>query len=356
MKTFLMGLAVLFILATVLPFLRSDAWWVRIFDFPRAQIAVAGILVTVVYVYFWDTKSIAEDVVLGILLVCVGYQAVMMFPYTPLAPKEVVAAESGTAAVDSTARISLLIANVLMTNREADAFLELVEEYDPDIVLTVETDDWWADRLAVLDDEYPYVVKEPLPNTYGMILQSRLELIDPQVRQILDDSIPSIHAGVRLPNGEEIMLHCLHPRPPYPKEDTDTEERDAELLIVGREVEENEERAIVAGDMNDVAWSRTTSLFQKVSGLLDPRVGRGMYNSFNAKNVLLRWPLDHIFHTEHFKLVDLQRLPAWGSDHFPIFAHLEYSPAAEAEQEPPHSDAEDEEEATEKIEKANESK
>lgn len=391
MKMLLMALAVLFIMATVLPFLRSDAWWIRIFDFPRAQIAVAGILITAAYVVFWDTTRVVEDVVLGLLVICVGYQAVMMFPYTRFAPKQVVAADASPAAAGgsgadtghtaaeagndadaghaaeapndaatrhapagSAARLSLLIANVLMTNREADAFLELVEEYDPDVVLTVETDDWWADRLSVLDDEYRYVVKEPLPNTYGMILQSRLELIDPQVRHILDDSIPSIHAGVRLPNGVDIMLHCLHPRPPYPKEDTDTEERDAELLIVGREVKEHGQRAIVAGDMNDVAWSRTTSLFQKVSGLLDPRVGRGMYNSFNAKNVLLRWPLDHIFHSEHFKLVDLQRLPAWGSDHFPIYAHLEYSPTAEAEQEPPHADAEDEEEATEKIEKANE--
>ena len=349
-----MTLAVLFILATVLPFIRSDVWWIRIFDFPRAQIAMAGILITIAYIYFWDTTRIAEDVVLGVLLICVGYQAVMMFPYTRLAPKQVVAADAGAAPDDSTARVSLLIANVLMTNHESDAFLELVEEYDPDIVLTVETDDWWAERLSVLDKKYPFFVKEPLPNTYGMILQSRLELIDPQVRQILDDSIPSIHAGVRLSNGVDVMLHCLHPRPPFPSEDTDTEERDAELLIVGREVKEHGERAIVIGDMNDVAWSRTTSLFQKVSGLLDPRVGRGMYNSFSAKNFLLRWPLDHIFHSEHFKLVDLQRLPAWGSDHFPIYAHLEYSPTAEAAQEPPHPDAEDQEEATEKIEKANE--
>lgn len=355
MKTFLIGLAIVFILATVLPLVRSDEWWIRIFDFPRAQIAIAGVLITAVYVYFWDTKNLIEDLVLGVLVLCVGYQAVKMFPYTVFAPKEVESAVShaDSPANDSTARFSILIANVLMDNRASGRFLELVESYDPDIILTVETDDWWAEQLSVLDAEYPYGLKEPLPNTYGMILHSRLELIDPVVRHIIDDSIPSIHASVRLENGVDVMLHCLHPRPPHPREDTDTEERDAELLIVGREVKQNAERAIVLGDMNDVAWSRTTSLFQKVSGLLDPRVGRGMYNSFNAKNALLRWPLDHIFHSEHFKLVDLQRLPAWGSDHFPIYVHLEYSSSAEFDQETPESDEDEEETATEMIEKAN---
>ena len=117
-----------------------------------------------------------------------------------------------------------------------------------------------------------------------------------------------------------------HPRPPSPTESDGSDERDAELVIVGRAAESSDLPVIVAGDLNDVAWSRTTRLFRKLSGLLDPRIGRGMYNTFHAKLPGLRWPLDHLFHSHQFTLVGMQRLDDVGSDHFPILVELALSP------------------------------
>lgn len=345
MQTVLVILALLLVIVTVLPLLRFDQWWIRVFDFPRVQITVAGIVLLAVHLYFWDTHRVYESVVLGLLVLAVGYQVVKIFPYTVLMPKQVLTSESRS----DEANLKLLIANVMMDNRESAAFLDIVRQYDPDVILTVETDDWWADALRPLEAQYPHTLKNPLDNTYGMLVHSRLALIDPQVRFILKDSIPSMHMQVVLPSGDRVFVHFIHPDPPNPKYATETTERDAELLIVGREMEKRDTPTIIAGDFNDVAWSYTTSLFQKASGMLDPRIGRGMYNTFNAKNPLLRWPLDHVFHSDHFKLVSMETGPAWGSDHFPIFIELSLEPGAEAEQEEPETSRAENAQVDEKI-------
>ena len=103
------------------------------------------------------------------------------------------------------------------------------------------------------------------------------------------------------------------------------------------------------GDLNDVAWSRTTRLFQRISGLLDPRVGRYFMNTFHADYPLLRWSLDHIFHSTDFALVDMKRLAHIGSDHFPIYVVLQTGRIFEQQQQELEQTADDEQEAKEAI-------
>lgn len=348
-KVTLIALCTFFIAGTVLPLIRSGNAWIRMFDFPRAHIAIGGVCVAVLYgLFVWDIKNGAESVMLAGLIACVLYQGYKMSPYTFLASRQVRSSNRHS----SDATFSLLVSNVLMENRNAAKYLEIVREADPDILFAAETDRWWTEQLGVLDQTYRYTVNYPLANTYGMILRSRLKLIDPQIKFLIEDDVPSIHTGVELTSGDCIVLHCLHPRPPQPVQGQDSTERDAELLVVARAVAESDEPALVAGDLNDVAWSHTTKLFQKISGLLDPRIGRGMYNTFNAKNPLFRWPLDHVFHSSHFRLVKLERLPFFGSDHFSIYITLSYEPEAKAQQPEPAADKEEREEAAEKIDKA----
>jgi endonuclease/exonuclease/phosphatase (EEP) superfamily protein YafD len=246
----------------------------------------------------------------------------------------------------------MLVFNVLMDNRKSQKLLALIDQHDPDIVLAVETNERWKQELASLEQSRPHTVLQPQDNTYGMLLYSRLELRDAEVKFLVEDDIPSIHARVVLRSGVEVQLRCLHPRPPAPQESDRTTERDAELLLVGKELKGKDDPALVAGDLNDVAWSRTNDLFQSVSGLLDPRVGRGFFHTFSANWHFIRFPLDHVFSSKHFRLVDFKRLPHCGSDHFPVFIALSFEPEAEGEQGKPAPTPEEQSEAREKIDAA----
>ena len=238
-----------------------------------------------------------------------------------------------------------------MYNRDASRLLGHIQHWQPDIVLAVETDDWWLSQLQRIEKDYPHTCHAPLPNTYGMLVFSRLPLREPQIRYILDKEIPSFHGCVVLPNGVPVNMHFLHPKPPAPQEAKTSVRRDAELLVVGKIIQHHDGPTLVAGDLNDVAWSHTSELFRRLSRLLDPRIGRGLLPTFHADHKLLRWPLDHVFHSAHFRLQHLERLTHIGSDHYPIYLRLSYEPngwqAQEAELEA--ADEDDHEEAQEKI-------
>ncbi|MCB2054471.1 MAG: endonuclease/exonuclease/phosphatase family protein [Geminicoccaceae bacterium] len=344
MKIVLLVCAVLLVGATALSVVRSGRWWIRGCDFPRMQIAVLLAVLLPVHLALYGVSSWLDGLVAGALLASLAYQLWRIVPYTPLHRPQVARAT----ATGGGRSIRFMVANVLMTNRRADDLLALVREADPDLLLTVETDGWWDRRLSVLDRDYPWSVKHPLDNTYGLHLFSRLELVDPQLRFLMRDDTPSVQTRVRLASGDLIDFWGLHPRPPSPGQDT--EKRDAEILLVGEEVKVAARPAIVAGDLNDTAWSHTSRLFQRISHTLDPRIGRGMYATFHARWPIFRWPLDHVFHDASFTLVHLERLAYFGSDHFPVLAELRYAPHAESRQsEPPDADEEEENEARARI-------
>ena len=344
MKLVLLVLGCFLVAVTILSRIRSASWWIRYADFPRMQIGFTLFCVLAAYIALYGIVGALDAVFVLAVAGALVEQGIRIFPYTPLAPKEVEDAQPG----NSAASIRILISNVLMENRRVGDLLELVREKDPDVVLVVETDHWWHKQLGVLDQDYPNSLKHPQDNYYGMHLFSKLELRAPEIRFLIEDDVPSVRAGIRLRSGRWIEFYGIHPRPPEVQEDT--EERDAEILIVGQQIAADGRPSIVAGDLNDVAWSDTTRHFQKISGTLDPRRGRGTFNTFHARYPFLRWPLDHVFHEASFTLIRLERLRGIGSDHFPVFAALKFEPAAEAHQDAPDADVDDHDEAREKIE------
>jgi endonuclease/exonuclease/phosphatase (EEP) superfamily protein YafD len=323
--------------ATLLPLWRNPHWLVRGMDFPRLQLAAIALLLMLAQVVSLNLAEPQAWTLIGLTLACLAWQLWWITPYTILWRKEVKTTKNSS----PDCKLSILTANVLTSNRNVDALLKLVDQYKPDVLVTLESDEWWQRHLYTLESSMPYSMKCPLDNLYGMHVYSRLPLEDTEISYLVEDDVPSMHAQIRLRTGDPVRAHFLHPAPPGPGGNPESAERDAELVIVGRSVRDSDQPVVVAGDLNDVAWSATTRLFRKLSGLLDPRVGRGMFNTFHAEYPFLRWPLDHLFHSRHFTVTRIERLPDIGSDHFPLFTELSYNPARGEDQEGLEADSDD---------------
>jgi endonuclease/exonuclease/phosphatase (EEP) superfamily protein YafD len=340
-------LAVVVIWLSFWSLIPRDEWWFRGADFPRLQILALGFIALVLLLIWDDEWSVWRQVVFVGLIAALAYQLKMVLPYTLIWKKQVQQVKPEQ--LDPQKQISLIVSNVLTPNTEYHRLIKLIEKHQPDLVLTLETDQTWQNELSVIEADYPYRVPVPLDNLYGMHLYSKLELSDVEVKFILSNEIPSIHATVKLRSGQPVQIYCLHPKPPSPTEAKDSTLRDAELLIVGDQIKDLDESCIVMGDLNDVAWSRTTRLFQRISGLLDPRVGRHYVNTFHADYPLLRWSLDHVFHSTDFALVKMKRLEHIGSDHFPVYVVLQTGRIFEQIQQELEQTDQDEKEAQEAI-------
>ncbi len=316
-----MILTVVITTLTILPISRHEAWWIRGLDFPRLQLFQIILVVFLMELLLLDLSSIQTWGLIATALLCLIYQAWWILPYTRLFPAEVKSANI----IDDKKLIKIMTANVLMPNRNAEKLIALVREYQPDILVTLESDIWWQTQLDILEIDYPYTIKCPLDNLYGMHVYSKLPMMNGQTEYLVEPDKPSMHALAILPSGHTVRVHFLHPAPPSPTENDESSERDAELIIVAKSVADANVPIIVTGDLNDVAWSETTRLFRKISGLLDPRVGRGMFNTFHANYWFLRWPLDHVFHSPHFTLSRIKRLRSFGSDHFALYTELVFT-------------------------------
>lgn len=331
-------IATLFVVVvTLLPILKCTHWTVRVMDFPRVQIAFCAALTLMLQFCVLPSQPILTALFILLTALCLLWQLWWVVPYTRLWPIEAKACKTQ----DVNKQLSIMTSNVLQTNRNSDALIEIVNDYKPDILVTLESDTWWESRLSVLSAHMPYSVKCPLDNLYGMHVYSRLPFSDSVISYLVEDDVPSIHLLLELRTGDKVQMHFVHPAPPSPTENTESAERDAELIVIAKRVAQTQQAVVVTGDLNDVAWSTSTRLFRKISGLLDPRIGRGMFNTFHVKYPFLRWPLDHLFHSSHFTVKAIKRLPSIGSDHFPLLTVLVFDPESSADQEGLTADRDD---------------
>jgi endonuclease/exonuclease/phosphatase (EEP) superfamily protein YafD len=323
LRYLLIAVGTLALLSTLLSMLPTAVWWVQALGFPRLQVfGVLALVVAGLLALGWPQHPRLLRLGLVAGAVAMAAQASYLWPYLPFTPKAVADATLAQAQ-DSTSRVRVLVINVLISNRQDARLRQLVRATNPDVLLALEPDDWWARALRPLRAAYPYRIEMPRADAYGLVLYSRLPLLRPHTQDLEQPGVPSVITGMRLADGRTFMFYGIHPTPPIPDNYPDgVGLRNLVLQKVAQLLRQTPGPVLVAGDFNDVSWSATTHQLVAQGPVHDVSVGRGFYPTFDARVPLMRWPLDHFFVSPQFRVVSLTRPPAVCSDHFPLLVEL----------------------------------
>lgn len=307
-------LASILIILNLLPVIPNQHWVFRSWDFGRIQLLILELLVFISGWILIDEATTAFYIVQILLVLVIGQNLWLLFPYTPLYR---ITKQSKTE--NSSNLVSVLSVNVYQFNTEYNLLINLIDEERPDIVFTVESNSDWEKQLRAIENDYPYQHKHTLENTYGMHFYTKHEIVNAKTHTFVSDDIPSFEINLKLTDGTDFTFFGVHPPPPSPSEEETSKERDGDLLSVAKRVDKLNQPVMVVGDFNNVAWARSSKLFHRTSGLIDPRIGYGLVSTFHAKYRFLRVPIDLLFHSSHIFIEDFKRLKSIGSDHFPMF-------------------------------------
>lgn len=334
------GFGIVAILAMLLVFLSfvslidTYAWWVRVTDFPRLQMIIALGVLAIPAIWYLGRFRRASAGLLVLMAAAIGYNAVILTPYVPA---------GGAVSVDvcpAGHEVSILVANVQVANDPEGELIEIVRRQSPDVFLALETDPTWDRALKPLGDWLPHTVSQVSKSAFSIHLFSRLPLVAPEIRFLAGQETPQVITGLRLESGKVLTLLGIHPRPPNPGESALG--RDAVLYEAALIAAESDRPTLVAGDFNAVPWEAAVERMRSIGLLEDPRRSYGYIPTFDAKSWWMSWPLDQILHQPGFALLSLERLPYFGSDHYPILGRFCWfgepvgAPPPEPEQEEVH--------------------
>ncbi len=310
-------LGLIFALSPFLPATGHPHWFFRTADFVRLQSIAIELVLIFLFIFFGNFNGwIDWAIVLGLVIALI-YQIVKVFKYSSFYPRK-------KPDFPSDGMISLLAANVLQTNTHYEKLIAEIKEHDPDIVVTMESNKDWEKGLSKIEKSYPYQLKAPNEFFYGMHVYSKKELNNAVIKHQIEDHVPSMFLDVEISQSQNIHFCFLHPAPPSPTENETSAERDAELMLTAHQIREIDMPIVVCGDMNDVVWSRVSRMFKKMTGMIDPRIGRGFFSTYSARYWFMRFPLDHLFHTKDLFIGKMMRSKNFGSDHFAMYYEIHH--------------------------------
>ena len=214
--------------------------------------------------------------------------------------------------------LRVLLANVNVKNQTYAPTIDLIRREQPDLFAIIETNRSWLSELEVLKASYPYSLRSPHAESFGIALYSKFPL-----RPQAIDSPPEaadFHVIAAVAAEQPIVAIALHPPPP--KNQPLSERRNRELTAISRYIQTQGLPVVVIGDFNTTLWSPYYQEFAKTAKLKDCRQGFGILPTWTTRVPLLYIPIDHCLVSPQIMLLNLKTGNNIASDHLPIIAEL----------------------------------
>lgn len=209
----------------------------------------------------------------------------------------------------------LISYNVHHDNDNYKETITFIKQTQPDIVLLVEPDKEWIDKLSELKAIFPFFIEEPLENSFGIALYSRLPLINTHIRYIVLANLPSIAAEVYLHN-KVITIIGTHTLPPISTSFASI--RNQQLKDLALIASTSNKPFILAGDLNITSWSPYFQDLIKESRLYDSQKGFGIQPTWPTMLPPLGITIDHCLISSDITIINRKIGRNLGSDHHPV--------------------------------------
>jgi endonuclease/exonuclease/phosphatase (EEP) superfamily protein YafD len=215
-------------------------------------------------------------------------------------------------------RIRVASINVWRDNKDGERIAEMLREAKVDVVLLMEVNASWMERLAPLRGYLPYVVELPQDDCFGIALFSRIPLDDARIEWTTSGLTPAIFARLTLGH-RAIRLLGLHPVPPVSA--LQWSWRNDQLADAARIAAATKEPLLVFGDFNATPWNVHLRAWTRGGGLqIPPALWHPSWPAFAPRP--LRIPIDLVLASHHWRYTDYHTLAGIGSDHLPVLAEL----------------------------------
>ena len=219
--------------------------------------------------------------------------------------------------VQQESEMNVFYANLNSQNKQKGELIRYLENAKPELVLLVETNRAWFEKLKTLESIYPFTKAILRESNFGMTVLSQYPLSTEKVYVDKENLIPALWLKVNTSAGP-LGLFLLHVYPPLGKYGTLV--RNQHLVTLSKEIADINSPLLVCGDFNTTPWSTIFQKFLSHSNLeLSKRYS--MFNTWSAVGFLPGLPIDFCL-SKGISITSYSKGPDIGSDHWPLILKI----------------------------------